>query len=56
LVNHAGARWKPVTVDLTDFAGTTARVRLENAANGWAWEFGYWSDLTLNAAPQRAAR
>lgn len=56
LVNREGARWKPVTVDLKEFAGTTARVRLENAANGWAWEFGYWSDITIKPSTQRAAR
>lgn len=56
LVNREGARWKPVTVDLKEFAGTTARVRLENAANGWAFEFGYWSDLSLVTETRRAAK
>ncbi len=47
LVDHDGARWKPVSVDLTPFAGKKVTLRLENAANGWSWEFGYWSAIEL---------
>ncbi len=56
VVNRDGGRWKPVTVDLKEFAGTTARVRLENAANGWAFEFGYWSDIAIQTPTQRASK
>ncbi len=47
LVDRKGDRWKTVTVDLTAHAGKTVNVRLENAANNWNWEFGYWSDLKV---------
>ncbi|MBI3877324.1 MAG: c-type cytochrome, partial [Verrucomicrobia bacterium] len=47
LVDHDGERWKPVSVDLTPFAGGKVLLRLENAANGWSWEFGYWSAIEL---------
>ncbi|MBL9137809.1 MAG: dehydrogenase [Verrucomicrobiales bacterium] len=47
-VNHEVPRWKAVEVDLSRFAGRTVAVRLENRANDWAWEFGYWSSLRLD--------
>ena len=47
LIGHSGDRWKPVSVDLTPYAGKKVTLRLENAANDWSWEFGYWSDLEL---------
>ena len=56
LVDRSGPRWKPVTVDLKEFAGSTVRLRLENAANGWSNEFGYWSDISFDTGTQRAAR
>lgn len=49
LVDRKGDRWKSVTVDLTPYAGKTINVRLENAANNWNWEFGYWNDLQIKA-------
>jgi hypothetical protein len=36
-----------VSVDLKEYAGRTVVLRLENAANDWAWEFAYWADLEL---------
>lgn len=45
-----GERWKSVTVDLSAFAGKKTPIRLENCANDWAWEFGYWSDIQLQIA------
>lgn len=46
---RAGAHgaWREFSVDLAPYAGQTVALRLENAANGWAWEFGYWSDLRI---------
>ncbi len=55
-ITKEGDRWKSVSIDLSPFAGKTVTVQLENAANGWSWEFGYWSDLRLSAAEQRAAK
>ncbi len=48
IVSHAGARWKEVQVDLSNFAGKKVVLRLENSANDWAWEFGYWHQITLH--------
>ena len=49
-VDRNGPRWKQVTVDLSRFAGKTVKLRLENCANNWSFEFGYWSDLELKVA------
>ena len=46
-VGHDGPRWRDVDVDLAAYAGRRVVLRLENAPNGWEWEFGYWSDLRL---------
>ncbi|MEN9675517.1 MAG: hypothetical protein RIS76_1413, partial [Verrucomicrobiota bacterium] len=50
MVTHDGDRWKPVRVDLTPFAGRRIVLRLENAANNWSYEFGYWADLSIDGA------
>ena len=49
-------RWTPVSVDLSPFAGRTVVLRLENAANDWAWEFGYWADLKVDVTPGTEGR
>ena len=49
IVDKKGERWKTVTVDLTPFAGKKVVLKLENAANDWSWEFGYWSDIKLSS-------
>jgi len=48
--------WQPVTVDLTPLAGQKVTLRLENAANGWSWEFGYWSAIEMKSESITAAR
>jgi putative membrane-bound dehydrogenase-like protein len=53
-VDRRGDRWKVVTVDLSRFDGRTVRLRLENCANDWAFEFGYWSDLRIALSEQSA--
>lgn len=50
-ITHQGERWKNVQVDLTSFAGRRIALRLENAANDWMYEFGYWSDLRIETDP-----
>jgi hypothetical protein len=47
LIDPKGDRWKNVSVDLSEFAGKQVALRLENVANDWNWEFGYWSDLKV---------
>jgi hypothetical protein len=46
-VKHDGQRWQEVKLNLNALAGRRVVLRLENAANNWLWEFGYWADLTL---------
>ena len=46
-VTHDGERWKSVSVDLSALAGKKTLLRLENAASGWSWEFGYWSAIEI---------
>ncbi|MGE3313227.1 MAG: HEAT repeat domain-containing protein, partial [Limisphaerales bacterium] len=47
VVDTASPRWRTVSVDLKAYAGRRVNLRLENAANGWSWEFGYWADLKI---------
>lgn len=47
LVTHDGPRWKDVSLDLSQFGGRVVVLRLENAANNWRFEFGYWSGLRI---------
>ncbi|NBV21851.1 MAG: dehydrogenase [Proteobacteria bacterium] len=57
LVARKGSEvWVPVTVDLTPLAGQKVKVRLENAANGWSYEFGYWAALEVKSERLTAAR
>jgi hypothetical protein len=34
-------------VDLSQFAGRQVQLELLNEANGWSWEFGYWSRIDV---------
>ncbi len=56
LIEPGGDRWKKITIRLDRYAGKKVNLRLENAANGWNYEFGYWSDIRLNESQERAAR
>ncbi len=56
IIDKSGERWKRVEIDLTPFAGKTIPVRLENAANDWNFEFGYWSDVEVRTTEQAAKR
>jgi putative heme-binding domain-containing protein len=55
VVDRSSPRWKQVVVDLKRFAGREIVVRLENAANDWNYEFGYWSGLELDVRPRGTA-
>jgi hypothetical protein len=48
--------WQTVNVDLTRFAGKRIALRLENAPNGWAWEFAFWGQIELKSEALRVAR
>jgi hypothetical protein len=36
-----------VTADLSQHAGKQVTLRLEGAANGWSYEFGYWGEVKV---------
>jgi hypothetical protein len=55
LVDRAGGTWKEITIDLKRFAGQSVDIRLENAANGWNFEFGYWSAIEVTPLTGTAA-
>ncbi|MDD3909029.1 MAG: ADP-ribosylglycohydrolase family protein [Proteiniphilum sp.] len=40
--------WLEVNFDLTPFAGNSVTIDLENKANGWAWEAGYWGAIEMS--------
>ncbi|MEP3477800.1 MAG: PVC-type heme-binding CxxCH protein [Fuerstiella sp.] len=40
--------WLDISVDLTDFAGKTINLSLENRANGWKNEWAYWHKVEIN--------
>jgi hypothetical protein len=48
-VDRRGDRWKLISIDLSSYAGKKVKVRLENVANDWNFEFGYWSDIQLKS-------
>jgi hypothetical protein len=56
VIDREGERWKQIAVDLGRFAGKTVQLRLENAANGWNYEFGYWSGIEIGSEGQRARK
>ncbi|MGO9920334.1 MAG: PVC-type heme-binding CxxCH protein [Isosphaeraceae bacterium] len=43
------AGWAHVEADLTPFAGRSVLLELENRANGWSWEFGYWGKVEVTS-------
>ena len=49
-VKHDGPRWQEVALDVSSLAGRRVVLRLENAANNWAYEFGYWSNLRIDTS------
>lgn len=40
-------KWKAFQIDLTNHAGKTVTIELENRATGWAFEAAYWSRLEV---------
>lgn len=56
IARHGSEVWHPVTVDLTPLAGQKVTLRLENAANGWSFEFAHWAGLEVKSERVTAAR
>ena len=40
-------RWQKFRVDLSEYAGKTVHIELENRATGWAHEAAYWSRIEI---------
>jgi putative membrane-bound dehydrogenase-like protein len=55
LVKGAKDQWHAVDINLTPLAGQTVELRLENRANNWAWEFGFWTSPKIESVPLTAA-
>ena len=51
LVKSATDRWQSVDINLTPLAGQTVMLRLENRANNWSWEFGFWTSPRIESEP-----
>ncbi len=48
--NKSGAiEWKEIAVDLSDLAGQPVTIELQNKANDWSYEFGYWNSAEIVA-------
>ena len=41
--------WTEVQVDLSSFAGKTVRLELVNQPTDWAFEAGYWAEISLKS-------
>ena len=41
--------WRDIVVDLSDLAGQPVTIELQNKANNWANEFGYWNAAEIVA-------
>jgi hypothetical protein len=41
--------WKTVEVDLSAHAGKTVTLELDNLADGWSWEAGYWAKIAIES-------
>ncbi|MFT4688750.1 MAG: arylsulfatase A [Limisphaerales bacterium] len=41
------SKWQDFRFDLTEYAGQTIAIELENRASGWSSEGGYWSRIEL---------
>jgi hypothetical protein len=41
------SKWQETQIDLTEYAGKTIRIELENRASDWAFEAAYWHSLEV---------
>ncbi len=41
--------WLVKKIDLSKYAGQEVTLKLENRANDWEWEHGYWSGVTVTS-------
>lgn len=45
------SEWLELDIDLSKFAGQQVELELENRANDWAWEFGFWGKIAIESKP-----
>ena len=48
--------WLTVSVDLSQFAGKTINLTIENRANDWHCEWAYWNSVEIVSTPVAAAQ
>ena len=41
------SEWLEFDLDLTEYAGKSLNLEIENRANDWAWEFGFWGKIEV---------
>ena len=39
--------WQQIQVDLSNHSGREINIELENRANNWSFEAGYWSEISI---------
>ncbi len=47
--NGKNVEWRDVLVDVSNFAGQSVTIELQNKANDWSNEFGYWNAAEIHA-------
>ncbi len=47
--NTCKGGWTTVTADLSTYAGKSVMLSLENRADGWNYETGYWSQIVIKS-------
>ncbi|MEM7011725.1 MAG: PVC-type heme-binding CxxCH protein [Verrucomicrobiota bacterium] len=45
------SEWLELEIDLSKYAGKSVNLELENRANDWAWEFGFWGSVAIKTTP-----
>lgn len=41
--------WRTITIDLSEYSGKSIKLSLENQADGWRCEAGYWDEITIES-------
>lgn len=45
------SEWLELDIDLSQFAGKHVDLEIENRANDWSWEFGFWGKVEVVTKP-----
>ena len=41
------SKWQQIELDLSDYSGRKINIELENRANNWSFEAGYWGEISI---------